>query len=770
MIHHRIIRTYCNKTFFMAFLVCLISVIVMQGCAYRFGAKAFSLKEKIEEPGSEQCTEIEDKTREKTVPLKSIKVKVIKEPSDIDPSLTLSLTRHIINKRMIKKTYDCERKLLWKPKGDYIYDPVEMGFYSTLLTYRTTAQRQEKTLADWIFLSTGWIFAGIDYFTFGIWGVTGGPIIDILIPAWENEQFKTLHFTEKSNFCKMGPITFFALGAGLPVCLFMSDTEGVNNVTEDYTQRFFHPLFSSDKERYRKKTEWELVNIEEKSVPLSGPMIARLALQDSLPIDFHVSNEGVATINLESFSTQIKGPMNVQIFTNRKEKTPLSEVTFNWTGAEKIAEKILEKQSVTQSPSLGSCDDFLFKFTAYGRLESPVFAKVISNNTPLYENKLSLTISESLEFNKNVYIMNVKGSRAAISFDSDSNPVGWTDLSHLLCRKKPLHSESGLHMKFFVNTDPYKNMDVRAYSSEKLKECYNSCQALSHGEGYFVFAENQESYLLSESSSLNSLMNLSGWVRKDKGILWDTSLGLAPQKGTSSLCVYLSQSNALNKVNCKILPFSLSHWHKSSGRIPIIKKDNNLYTVLIPQNMMGNERTVSGYIPVDSKVTEEVLLTSDDLNTWIKFLAIIDSVRNEKAQNLHQTFANVIREAVKEISGKPLIDSEQKLTHVLHEQANFFVREDSPVFKYSLNELSDSDAFPLCAIRRAQKWINHVQEILILIQSGSFYPIPTVVKDYYSHECPSARNIPFVEGPVTTIPRKLEQDNQFFWIPREYLP
>jgi hypothetical protein len=145
-------------------------------------------------------------------------------------------------------------------------------------------------------------------------------------------------------------------------------------------------------------------------------------------------------------------------------------------------------------------------------------------------------------------------------------------------------------------------------------------------------------------------------------------------------------------------------------------------------------------------------------------------VRNKEAKNLHQIFVETIREALTEISGNPIIDYDQKLIHFLHDHLNLSVREDSPIFRYSLNELNNADTFPLCAIRKALQWIHHTQEVLILIHSGRLYPIPAVVKNYYNHECPGAQNIPVIEGLVMTIPREKLQDNKFFWIPRDYLP
>jgi hypothetical protein len=761
-----LLKTYYHEAVGLTLFISLVSLIILQGCAYRFGASAFSFKKKVERPQPQECQEITSKTERRAIPLESVKAKVIKEPSETDPILVLSLTNHVIKKTMVKRSYQCTREILWKPEGRYIYDPIEIGFYSTLLTYRATALRDEKTLADWLFLSTGWIFAGIDYFTFGIWGVTGGPVLDTLVPAWEKEPFQVIRFAEQSDFCKMGPITFLALGTGLPVCLFRSEVQGSDNITENVTQRFAHPVISSHREHYIKETDWELEDVEEKYFPLSGGMIARIESQNSALIEFHIDNNGVATIDLEPFSIEPAPGTEMSIFPNRRVIKPLTTVIFNWTGGVKMVQKPGSQPPKTRS----DCDDFMSKMSAYKKSGKTVPTKVIRNKTPVYEGEYSSKIIKRLQFNDNVFIRDIRQGRALIGLTPEEEPLGWTDLSLLLCRNKPLRSELGYHIIFFLNTNPEEIMSIKAYSSERLTECYGSCEPMTHTQVYYVYAEKEDSYLLSESLYLDQQALLTGWVDKNAGTLWDTDLGLRPQQGISALCIYFTPSDARKSENCIVVKQEPSKWLGSSERILIVKKDKDLYSVIMPWSIMNTERTISAYIPATADVVEENLLTNDELDRWIQILQKIDSIPTEKTENLHQLFVTMTQDVLEEVAGQPIIDDEQKLSDFLRHKAHLPVREDSPFFQYSLKELRSTETFPLCALMMAKKWIHHVKEILIIIRSGNSYPAPVVIKNYPHEECPAAQNIPFVDGPVQAFPRQSKVSYKSFWIIHDFLP
>jgi hypothetical protein len=324
-----------HKSAFIILIVILMTAAT-HGCAYRLGAKIFSFKKKIEISDSEQCEEIFPtlkKTEHNITSQESLEAVVLKEPSIDDPVIVLSLFRNIINKKG-DVSYRCTRDIEWEVKGEYFYDPIELGFYSTLLNYRNTFAKKDadKSFADWIFLFSGWPFAGVDLLTFGIWGMTGGPIIDALIPAMENEEYERLEFIKdkRNDFCKFGG-AFTALTIGGPFyCVFNSDIIKKDSIIGEKSDRFTHFIIDSSKEEFF-PSSWNGDDVENKQkLPFSGNLKLRF-IDGSFTGQFNVQASGLVAIPLHSPS--LSRPHNrIRLSVYNQPGVNSSDISINWSG------------------------------------------------------------------------------------------------------------------------------------------------------------------------------------------------------------------------------------------------------------------------------------------------------------------------------------------------------------------------------------------------------------------------------------------------------
>ena len=328
------LKNYSGKSAIILFCFILI-VLSLQGCAYRLGATAFSIKDKWKVPESEVCTKMEDRTIYMQDTIDTIEGQVLKEPSEYDGTLIVSLFAKSTNKNMSWSPYRCKSEYVWKPTGQYFYDPVEVGLYSTLINYRNTANRENKSIADWAFLITGWPFALVDHLTFGLWGVSFGPVLDAMVPSWENEIYETIEFAESDKACLSGPITLLSL-AGPYLCTFHSDVVGFDSIIDRPTRRWSSLLLTEPFETYIKEGEMEIDAIEEVSEPIEGTLTGVFDAGKSsgrpFSTDLDFDAYGPLVVNLNILGLQDSKPHELKIFAPNNLEEPLTTLNFGWSG------------------------------------------------------------------------------------------------------------------------------------------------------------------------------------------------------------------------------------------------------------------------------------------------------------------------------------------------------------------------------------------------------------------------------------------------------
>lgn len=190
------------------------------------------------------------------------------------------------------------------------------------------------------------------------------------------------------------------------------------------------------------------------------------------------------------------------------------------------------------------------------------------------------------------------------------------------------------------------------------------------------------------------------------------------------------------------------------------------------------ETILDGYIPVSDNVTEDVWLTSSDLHNWTLFLNSIGNMAGVSGSELRETFVNALLKALENVIRKPTQqDTDEPLSVFMQRQGGLPVRDSSPLFRYSINDLRDPDIVPNCELARLVTWVTNVSEILGIIGRGDQRPVYDQIP--FPGECPSGLHIPFIDGPITSrslgSDPKMRYDHQFqkahvYWVPQEYLP
>jgi hypothetical protein len=123
--------------------------------------------------------------------------------------------------------------------------------------------------------------------------------------------------------------------------------------------------------------------------------------------------------------------------------------------------------------------------------------------------------------------------------DNSGQPVGWVDRASVLCATYPLRDVggTGLYKRAIVRTDTALQGQVvgkKLYQTPlgapgETSRCDGPCAEASRFQWFFVYAEENEHYLISESANLGSTSGrVLGWLPKKDGYSWNTALGIRP--------------------------------------------------------------------------------------------------------------------------------------------------------------------------------------------------------------------------------------------------
>ncbi len=190
-----------------------------------------------------------------------------------------------------------------------------------------------------------------------------------------------------------------------------------------------------------------------------------------------------------------------------------------------------------------------------------------------------------------------------------------------------------------------------------------------------------------------------------------------------------------------------------------------------------HDAVLDAYIPVSEDIVEDVWMTSSDLESWVFLLRSIGDQTHLGGSKLREAFVFSIKDALEKVVRKPLYDDPREpLGEYLKHKAGLPVRDDSPLFQYSLYDLEDKNKVPDCELIRLATWVNNVRQMLSIISHGDMRPEFT--KEILGG-CPKGNDIPLIFGDIKRTPLGKSPDMRFdhnfqkahiYWVPKEYLP
>lgn len=284
---------------------------------------------------------------------------------------------------------------------------------------------------------------------------------------------------------------------------------------------------------------------------------------------------------------------------------PLSK-TILWTLSLLLMTAALPVQAKESQP--GSCAAYDFtNFYKNDKLQWAGVARVLRNNTPLYDQLTGDKKTGALLFNQQVEILEEKNDRVkirAFRYKEQPEMTGWTVKSNLLCRNLPIKSDSGLEMKFFIKTSTVARDEsgqepkVQPFQDPDLKDCIGGSGHCREGASrfhmYFVFDETDKAVLLADRFRLEEDDILLGWVEKTNGFMWNNAFSLRPketlvapdQKGPGTICTYENLEDAVNHNSQTCQPVvGGREWFKSSLRIPVLELVNDKNQHVAPESL-----------------------------------------------------------------------------------------------------------------------------------------------------------------------------------------
>jgi len=188
---------------------------------------------------------------------------------------------------------------------------------------------------------------------------------------------------------------------------------------------------------------------------------------------------------------------------------------------------------------------------------------------------------------------------------------------------------------------------------------------------------------------------------------------------------------------------------------------------------------IRAFVPATKDVVEDVWLKSDDLAYWVLLLKAFGDQTSLSGNQLRKAFGFAIKDALEKIIKEPLYEhTGEKLSVYLQRKGHLPVRDTSPLFRYSIDDLKDPFRVPDCELIRLAVWLKNVGQMLSIVAIGGGVR-PKLNIEQFPGRCSSGNHIPFISGDVDREAigpsPEMRFDHSFqkariFWIPSQYLP
>ena len=189
-----------------------------------------------------------------------------------------------------------------------------------------------------------------------------------------------------------------------------------------------------------------------------------------------------------------------------------------------------------------------------------------------------------------------------------------------------------------VGNDPGQEV---LFSITEAAVADDACQELSRFTRFYVFEENKDSYLLSDSYRFRPGDLLIGWVDKNNGFIWDSSYALRPKEDLKrpdgeegTICVYGNLEDALAERNCQPV-LGGERWFSLPQRIPILNRIDSWV-------LDGNMPSYQGFTLTDKAF--EALKAEDIPEDVLTALRSLQDVKKDSQQEFLDAVAWQLQE------------------------------------------------------------------------------------------------------------------------------
>ncbi|MCP4701483.1 MAG: VWA domain-containing protein [Gammaproteobacteria bacterium] len=201
------------------------------------------------------------------------------------------------------------------------------------------------------------------------------------------------------------------------------------------------------------------------------------------------------------------------------------------------------------------------------------------------------------------------------------------------------------------------------------------------------------------------------------------------------------------------------------------------------------DTTFEGFMPVSKELSVDLWFSAASLRKYRLLLAEVVSNIDQvtKSEEMRKTFVHALQKSLENVIKKPRYSEvcprqqgnapkKCSLKNYLKRYGHLPVRQDSPLFRYTLDELMDKNKVPECELQRLVRWIRNSYEILSIVETNRR---PKFKRRKQPPGCPSGNDIPYIQpnslNPVLFKKASMKYGQvqggvKLYWVPSEYLP